>query len=47
MRVALALQIVGLVAVTAGCAWVAPWLGLIVGGLLCAVFGIAAERGSD
>jgi len=45
MRVALALQIVGLVAITVGCAVLAPWLGLIVGGVLVTVFGVAWERG--
>ena len=44
MRVALVLQIAGAVLVTAGCALIAPWLGLIVGGLLITAFGVARER---
>lgn len=44
MRVALALQIAGAVVVTAGCALIAPWLGLIVGGLIITAFGVARER---
>ena len=44
MRSALVLQIVGAVAVTAGCALIAPWLGLIVGGVLLTAFGVARER---
>lgn len=44
MRIALALQVLGAVAVTAGCAVIAPWLGLIVGGLLIGLFGVAIER---
>ena len=44
MRLALVLQIVGAVAVTAGCALIAPWLGLIVGGVLLTAFGVARER---
>ena len=44
MRVALVLQIAGAVLVTAGCALIAPWLGLIVGGLIITAFGVALER---
>lgn len=44
MRVALALQIVGAIAVTVGCALLAPWIGFIVGGFLLTVFGVARER---
>ena len=44
MRVALVLQIAGAVLLTAGCALIAPWLGLIVGGLLITAFGVARER---
>ena len=44
MRIALALQVLGAVVVTAGCAVIAPWLGLIVGGLLIGLFGVAIER---
>ena len=44
MRVALVLQIAGAVLVTAGCALIAPWLGLIVGGLVITAFGVARER---
>ena len=44
MRIALALPVLGAVAVTAGCAVIAPWLGLIVGGLLIGLFGVAIER---
>jgi len=45
MRIALALQLVGLVAITVGCAFIAIWLGLVVGGALCVLAGIALERG--
>ena len=45
MRVATIVQLLGLIAVTAGCALVAPWLGLIVGGALAVLAGIALERG--
>ena len=44
MRVALVLQIAGAVLLTAGCALIAPWLGLIVGGLIITTFGVARER---
>ena len=44
MRVALALQIAGAVVVTVGCMLIAPWLGLIVGGLIITAFGVARER---
>lgn len=44
MRVALVLQIAGAVLLTAGCALIAPWLGLIVGGLIITAFGVARER---
>lgn len=44
MRVALVLQVLGAVAVTVGCAVLAPWLGLIIGGLLVGLFGVALER---
>ena len=45
MRVALALQVAGCIALAAGCALVAPWLGLIVAGVCALAFGIALERG--
>ena len=44
MRVDLVLQIAGAVLLTAGCALIAPWLGLIVGGLIITAFGVARER---
>ena len=44
MRVALVLQIAGAVLLTAGCALIAPWLGIIVGGLIITAFGVARER---
>ena len=44
MRVALVLQIAGAVLLTAGCALIAPCLGLIVGGLIITAFGVARER---
>ena len=44
MRVALVLQIAGAVLLTVGCALIAPWLGLIVGGLIITAFGVARER---
>ena len=44
MRVALVLQIAGAVLLTAGCALIAPWLGLIVAGVFIAAFGVARER---
>lgn len=44
MRVALVLQIAGAVLLTAGCALIAPWLGLVVGGLIITAFGVARER---
>ena len=44
MRVALVLQIAGAVLLTAGCALIAAWLGLIVGGLIITAFGVARER---
>lgn len=45
MKVATVVQLLGLVAVTAGAVLLAPWLGLIVGGVLAVVAGIALERG--
>jgi ammonia channel protein AmtB len=45
MRVATVVQLLGLIAVTAGAALIAPWLGLIVGGVLAVLAGIALERG--
>jgi ammonia channel protein AmtB len=45
MKIATAVQLLGLVAVTAGAALIAPWLGLIVGGVLAVLAGIALERG--
>lgn len=45
MRVALALQVAGCLALAAGCALVVPWLGLIVAGVCALAFGIALERG--
>jgi ammonia channel protein AmtB len=45
MRVATVVQLLGLIAITAGTALVAPWLGLIVGGVLAVLAGIALERG--
>lgn len=45
MKVALALQVLGCVALIAGCALVAPWLAFIVAGVCGLAFGIALERG--
>lgn len=45
MKIATVVQLLGLAAVTAGCALVAVWLGLIVGGVLAVVAGVALERG--
>ena len=45
MRIALALQVAGCLVLAAGCALVAPWLGLIVAGVCTLAFGIALERG--
>lgn len=35
------IELAGVIAVTAGCALLAPWLGLIVGGLLLVLVGAA------
>ena len=45
MRVAIGVQLLGLVAITAGAAMLSLWLGLIVGGVLAVVAGVALERG--
>jgi len=45
MKIATVVQLLGLIAVTAGAALIAPWLGLIVGGALAVLAGIALERG--
>jgi hypothetical protein len=45
MRIALALQIAGCVALIVGCALVAPWLGFVVAGVCGLAFGVALERG--
>ena len=45
MRIALALQVAGAVALAVGFALLAPWLGLVVAGVLALVFGVALERG--
>jgi hypothetical protein len=45
MKVALVVQLLGLVAIVAGAALIAVWLGLLVGGVLAVVAGIALERG--
>jgi hypothetical protein len=45
MRIALALQIAGALALAGGAALVAPWLGLVVAGVLLLVFGVSIERG--
>jgi hypothetical protein len=45
MKVALVVQLLGLVAIVAGAALIAVWLGLVVGGVLAVVAGIALERG--
>ena len=45
MRLALALQIAGCLALVAGCALIVPWLGFVVAGVCALAFGIALERG--
>jgi hypothetical protein len=45
MRIALALQIAGCVALIIGAALVAPWLGFVVAGVCGVLFGVALERG--
>jgi hypothetical protein len=45
MKVALVVQLLGLVAIVAGAALIAVWLGFVVGGVLAVVAGIALERG--
>jgi len=45
LRIALALQIVGCVALIVGAALVAPWLGFVVAGVCGLAFGVALERG--
>ena len=44
MKVATIVQLVGLVAIAAGAAFIALWLGLIVGGVLAVLAGVALER---
>lgn len=41
---AAALEVAGLVAVAVGCWMLAPWLGVIVGGLLAIAAGMAVHR---
>lgn len=38
-----ALQLVGVAAITVGCWELAPWLGLMVGGLLVTLVGVALD----
>ncbi len=45
MRLALALQVVGAVALIVGAFLVAPWVGFVVAGVCGLAFGIALERG--
>jgi ammonia channel protein AmtB len=45
MRVATVVQLLGLVAITAGASLLSLWAGLIVGGVLAVVAGVALERG--
>ena len=45
MRVALALQIAGCLALIVGAFLVAPWLGFVVAGVCGLAFGVALERG--
>jgi hypothetical protein len=45
LRIALALQIVGCLALVIGAALVVPWLGFVVAGVCALAFGIALERG--
>jgi integral membrane sensor domain MASE1 len=45
LRIALALQVAGCVALIVGAALVAPWLGFVVAGVCGLAFGIALERG--
>ena len=45
MRLALALQVAGCLALVAGCALIVPWLGFVVAGVCGLAFGIALERG--
>jgi hypothetical protein len=45
MRIALALQIVGCVALIVGAALVALWVGFVVAGICALAFGVALERG--
>ncbi len=42
-----ALQLAGMAAITVGCFLLAPWLGLIAGGVLLTVVGLSMERGRD
>lgn len=35
------LEVAGIVAITAGCAFIALWLALVVGGILLAILGVA------
>ena len=44
---ALVLQVLGVVAVTVGAFMVAPFAGVIVGGVLLTVVGLALERSAD
>jgi hypothetical protein len=45
MRIALALQIIGCLALVVGGALVVPWLGFVIAGVCALAFGIALERG--
>lgn len=47
MRIALALQVFGLLAIAAGGFLLWPWLGLILLGAGALAFGIAIERGGE
>lgn len=46
MKVALALQVIGLALLATGGFLVAPWVGFVLAGVACVAFGIAVERGA-
>jgi hypothetical protein len=45
VKVALALQVIGLALLATGAFLVAPWVGFVVAGLAAVAFGVALERG--
>lgn len=47
MRIVLALQVAGLLLIGVGGFLLAPWLGVLLLGVGCVVFGIALERGGQ